>query len=187
MASQRIRFIPTHVGLTASVAALASIAAVHPHARGAYHNTRCASCMNGGSSPRTWGLRVRARVRAHERRFIPTHVGLTDKSESTSADKTVHPHARGAYTFSDKSSFPPSGSSPRTWGLLTYILAFIIYQRFIPTHVGLTVAMRNPPWRCVWFIPTHVGLTNVHVDVNMEVRGSSPRTWGLLVILCKYI
>ena len=71
------RFIPTHVGNTASAVRVRSRAAVHPHARGEHSEVVRQSDAIGGSSPRTWGTRARRPCSTIPLRFIPTHVGNT--------------------------------------------------------------------------------------------------------------
>ena len=134
------RFIPTHVGHTSSFTFLISSISVHPHARGAYSCPRLIRFLTNGSSPRTWGIHspfggyrgyysVHPHARGayttlascgeHPLRFIPTHVGHTPVFVVPVVQNPVHPHARGAYLAIGLTSVHSSGSSPRTWGILT--------------------------------------------------------------------
>ena len=156
------RFIPTHVGLT-------------------YVRTPD-EIERFGSSPRTWGLRPGGPRPLRKLRFIPTHVGLTGLRPGTRLGEVVHPHARGAYENARYQHHTSIGSSPRTWGLPVQSGFVITALRFIPTHVGLTVEVRQQFVPTVRFIPTHVGLTAGLGGWNCRHSGSSPRTWGLLPI-----
>ena len=71
------RFIPTHVGNTATAVRGARLPAVHPHARGEHAARVTRPVPPGGSSPRTWGTRHVEGARLAADRFIPTHVGNT--------------------------------------------------------------------------------------------------------------
>ena len=139
------------------------------------------------------------------RRFIPTHVGQMNVATSfrwcsirfipTHVGQIPEPHAR---------SPAADGSSPRTWGKCHFLYSQIPdIPRFIPTHVGqmqdLVAAGLNP----IRFIPTHVGQITLYnanrsdFKVHPHARGanveywqslgsedgSSPRTWGKLLLL----
>ena len=54
-----LRFIPTHVGNTGSRQTAPACRAVHPHARGEHDGVQIFSDLRDGSSPRTWGTRLR--------------------------------------------------------------------------------------------------------------------------------
>ena len=114
-----LRFIPTHVGHT--------------------HTKNEPDWLPAGSSPRTWGILAALRsipapgrfipthvghtlinvLSGYQRRFIPTHVGHTPVFVVPVVQNPVHPHARGAYLAIGLTSVHSSGSSPRTWGILT--------------------------------------------------------------------
>ena len=72
------RFIPTHVGNTCERGAASPLHPVHPHTRGEYVSFHSATYPQFGSSPHTWGIRVRGNRQEAEQRFIPTHVGNTN-------------------------------------------------------------------------------------------------------------
>src|SRR5690606_19325053 len=74
---ERVRSIPTCVGLTRMRSAAARVMAVHPHVRGAH-----------ADSDNRWLLRDRS---------IPTCVGLTPNLSVLSRLLAVHPHVRGAH------------------------------------------------------------------------------------------
>ena len=73
----RARFIPTHVGNTATREQGKTPSPVHPHACGEHKQTYRYGVDARGSSPRMWGTHRRDAVTTRARRFIPTHVGNT--------------------------------------------------------------------------------------------------------------
>ena len=195
-----VRFIPTCVGLTA-VSDLSDLSgsgssphawgllgdddvqhshiSVHPHMRGAYDH--------------------QGRTVAIKQRFIPTCVGLTVYSQSSSPFFSVHPHMRGAYVVADAVFAPGIGSSPHAWGLR---MAATVRGRRLPVHPHMRGAYGHLGAGAVEdrrFIPTCVGLTSsslnfiycppVHphmrgayhkqVGQKKKVIGSSPHAWGL--------
>ena len=92
------RFIPTHVGNTASATHPTRPAAVHPHACGEHSASHRDREIRAGSSPRMWGTRIRAVVECHCFWFIPTHVGNTAHRSRKARRWTVHPHACGEHS-----------------------------------------------------------------------------------------
>ena len=72
-----IRFTPTPVGNTWSVAALIVLSPVHPHACGEYAEPQRSIADVGGSPPRLWGIRATSCRCLTDRRFTPTPVGNT--------------------------------------------------------------------------------------------------------------
>ncbi len=131
---------------------------VHPHERGEYGVIATQTSANGGSSPRTWGIRAIREMAVRGCRFIPTNVGNTCSIGSSPLEPAVHPHERGEYTTPAVpsgqigGSSPRTwgirlfravrgfvrGSSPRTWGILTHKMQARFKSRFIPTNVGNT-------------------------------------------------
>ncbi len=91
------RFIPTNVGNTSFGSPLSGKAAVHPHERGEYQDGLNFLRIDGGSSPRTWGIRPGPRGPRYASRFIPTNVGNTQNNITQKIEV--------------------AGSSPRTWGI----------------------------------------------------------------------
>ncbi len=72
------------------------------------------------------------------------------------------------------------GSSPRMWGTPFCLSGVLADDRFIPTHVGNTVANRAPSSS----VPVHPHACGEHLRVNYARQngfGSSPRMWGTLV------
>ena len=96
--SRRYRFIPTYVGHTLMEKLDEYAASVHPHIRGAYVVQGGVGPCQLGSSPHTWGIRVRKSLEHGLQRFIPTYVGHTSKRSGSAPAGSVHPHIRGAYT-----------------------------------------------------------------------------------------
>ncbi len=117
---EKLRFIPTYVGHTATSRTLLANFSVHPHIRGAYvrggrggnnifgssphtwgirYFSFIRSLVGSGSSPHTWGILKTKRMIQNENRFIPTYVGHTWPLTLRRGKKPVHPHIRGAYNF----------------------------------------------------------------------------------------
>ncbi len=155
--AERGRFIPTHVGNTASPVLMTASTPVHPHACGEHTPPGANIAGIVGSSPRMWGTQHQKSTSAHGNRFIPTHVGNTMGGSQPRPTPAVHPHACGEHTRTWPGGSATFGSSPRMWGTQYTKVHQRLLVRFIPTHVGNTapVAAR---WR-------------VH-------HGSSPRMWG---------
>ncbi len=121
----RPRFIPTHVGNTVKASDWVTSTTVHPHARGEHVIESLNANGIAGSSPRTWGTRLRWGLQWPAERFIPTHVGNTF-FDCVLSDKLY-------------------GSSPRTWGTRDRIAQRQRHSRFIPTHVGNTAVSSTKP------------------------------------------
>ena len=150
------RFIPTHVGNASGTDCRKRRSPVHPHARGErkcnrhtmhryevhphargerFAGTICL-VRRSGSSPRTWGTRLRRARSGIRSRFIPTHVGNATVSHCLISMRAVHPHARGERYLLHYLKKDKDGSSPRTWGTPRTGKPVDIAARFIPTHVG---------------------------------------------------
>ena len=159
----RRRFIPTHVGNTCT-----------------YCIRRIAS---SGSSPRTWGTPLAVGSAPIQGRFIPTHVGNTHYAQRSHDALMVHPHARGEHAEMPDPLSGELGSSPRTWGTLFKRRNNTPRLRFIPTHVGNTT--RNVDENGQPSVHPHARGEHA-ADTARQERGagSSPRTWGTLV-LCR--
>ncbi len=171
------RFIPTHVGNTPALAAPIPRSPVHPHACGEHQVVVVAVLAQTGSSPRMWGTRRRAETRPAEPRFIPTHVGNTNRAPRTHAPFPVHPHACGEHFRASWFAEIEPGSSPRMWGTLTIRGRVPGCVRFIPTHVGNTYRFGgrslDPSVH-----PHACGEHKKLVPTALGVAGSSPRMWG---------
>ena len=130
-----------------------------------------------GSSPHTWGT-LHAGVRqVRMSRFIPTHVGNTNKLSTGANRRTVHPHTRGEHALDHASEEVHAGSSPHTWGTPYNPRAVGPFVRFIPTHVGNT----STRTRCAHRTSVHPHTRGEHdtsLDVTIMQVGSSPHTWG---------
>ena len=171
------RFIPTHVGNANSANVLSACTAVHPHARGERGAVAHAKIARCGSSPRTWGTRLRRAAVQWIRWFIPTHVGNAHLTASTPVLRAVHPHARGERPALTRANIEATGSSPRTWGTLGDLISRVGGQRFIPTHVGNAAPRPRPG--AGWPVHPHArGERRRSELASTNDRGSSPRTWG---------
>ncbi len=134
------RFIPTHVGNTIGRQGLVERLPVHPHACGEHFIGRDRLEILAGSSPRMWGTPVGQGTGEHVARFIPTHVGNTRKTRRPARRCPVHPHACGEHETVAEIRAGETGSSPRMWGTLDAARLEHLARRFIPTHVGNTLA-----------------------------------------------
>ncbi len=134
------RFIPTHVGNTGSISSADTRVTVHPHACGEHSWDDCIGASLAGSSPRMWGTLRPVHVSRLALRFIPTHVGNTGDGGRGDQSSPVHPHACGEHDEILASVMIASGSSPRMWGTLYDCRITGPIRRFIPTHVGNTLA-----------------------------------------------
>ena len=132
------RNIPTYVGKTPATCAPPPRPSEHPHIRGENPalTARNASC--DGTSPHTWGKRVRVLLREVVRRNIPTYVGKTFFPPAPTPPSSEHPHIRGENLIAILGINRPLGTSPHTWGKLLINRLLISNQRNIPTYVGKT-------------------------------------------------
>ena len=136
------RFIPTRVGNTHAAVTQRVSVTVHPHASGEHVRSKPSSRLYCGSSPREWGTQRGFEYSYAVRRFIPTRVGNTITRASSRKQSAVHPHASGEHYNALNGSARTAGSSPREWGTLMPVLAWISLVRFIPTRVGNTRGIR---------------------------------------------
>ena len=172
------------MGNTPSLFAGSCVYPVHPHVRGEYGKF-CgflSDCL--GSSPRAWGIRRSPQTHGSRTRFIPTCVGNTVRGEGSMPSSWVHPHVRGEYFNGVCLIAGQTGSSPRAWGIPDNIRAGREPARFIPTCVGNTYKGE--------ILITDIA---VHPHVRGEYHwdyankdcpcGSSPRAWGIRVLVGK--
>ena len=142
------RFIPTHVGNTASTVSWSSVGSVHPHACGEHLIFASYNHYITGSSPRMWGTHEGEVPEHLQDRFIPTHVGNTVRGIRAECIWTVHPHACGEHAAIAACTCSGHGSSPRMWGTPASGSPEVDRPRFIPTHVGNTRTGRGSSTRC---------------------------------------
>ncbi len=153
------------------------IHAVHPHACGEHVTTSSSVCTVSGSSPRMWGTRGADDPHVRRLRFIPTHVGNTNRSPSPECRRAVHPHACGEHGWQRSSGLEVIGSSPRMWGTRRISRIDGFKYRFIPTHVGNTSLMRKRGTNHTVH-PHACGEHTAAPDLTDAEIGSSPRMWG---------
>ncbi len=132
------RFIPTQVGNTGQLRDVGKVHAVHPHTSGEYPSHRAVRTRLLGSSPHKWGIRILRLDLCEPLRFIPTQVGNTIPSSTSTSSASVHPHTSGEYKRRVHLVQVLSGSSPHKWGIHAGIKACKGCVRFIPTQVGNT-------------------------------------------------
>jgi len=178
--ASRHRFIPTPVGNTLAIPAVAVILAVHPHACGEHAPAAGVAITADGSSPRLWGTPVHRAGAILQARFIPTPVGNTGKRSPGRRGSPVHPHACGEHKLQSDAVYEDYGSSPRLWGTPVKLARRLQEERFIPTPVGNTpdAGVRDPKK------PVHPHACGEHIwrRINfIKFPGSSPRLWGTLM------
>ena len=111
-----LRFIPTYMGNTSGLFGTARHRSVHPHVHGEHLTLLRHYPVTAGSSPRTWGTRLKEIQIESRNRFIPTYMGNTHKSRPRTIRGAVHPHVHGEHTARFTVCPLAIGSSPRTWG-----------------------------------------------------------------------
>jgi len=135
-----------------------------------------------GSSPRTWGTRVEDEGLKRRHRFIPTYMGNAYGVNLPSLLETVHPHVHGERSVPERIVEHLDGSSPRTWGTQERDPVFVDSVRFIPTYMGNAAASMGV--RALVTVHPHVhGERSGAPPTSRLHPGSSPRTWGTLVML----
>ncbi len=175
-----LRFIPTPVGNTLSMAGSPICSAVHPHARGEHQAAPSFILGLRGSSPRPWGTLAPHDGAELSHRFIPTPVGNTRCQSRRASGAAVHPHARGEHLAVQAADAPDDGSSPRPWGTPPVAHREAAVPRFIPTPVGNTWPPARPRSRR----PVHPHARGEHMTMGDRLCtnvGSSPRPWGTLL------
>ncbi len=172
-----IRFIPTHVGNSASTSSSHSRISVHPHACGELGIRVPSAISITGSSPRMWGTPGTARSSPVSFRFIPTHVGNSERKTDLPVRISVHPHACGELLNFRPALLLLLGSSPRMWGTPPPPPQTPKKSRFIPTHVGNSSRCSSCATR--WSVHPHAcGELQRHEFAPVGRVGSSPRMWG---------
>ena len=89
------RFIPTCMGNSTDWRVRNILLSVHPHVHGELCPNSGTNSSNSGSSPRAWGTHYQDDQRRGWIRFIPTCMGNSGSTGSTSSRITVHPHVHG--------------------------------------------------------------------------------------------
>ena len=155
---------------------------VHPHGRGEHHLWHWPDYFHDGSSPRAWGTRECTRQFSDGPRFIPTGVGNTLQARGAAQIQPVHPHGRGEHQYGYFINKIIIGSSPRAWGTHNHVSRLLVFERFIPTGVGNTLATS----RAAVFESVHPHGRGEHLPAPTLIdpsNGSSPRAWGTRLIL----
>ena len=175
------RFIPTHMGNTKMSGSCPNVLTVHPHTHGEHDFFIIHLAANRGSSPHTWGTHGHGPSDRLDRRFIPTHMGNTSRAAFADRSSTVHPHTHGEHCLSVSLTLLLSGSSPHTWGTLGVYWSRIGAWRFIPTHMGNTT--NCPGKKLARSVHPHTHGEHPRLQSRISPRrGSSPHTWGTLII-----
>ena len=175
------RFIPTYVGNSNHRPRSVSLCPVHPHIREELLSSMPMLFRLNGSSPHTWGTPLHPTARHVELRFIPTYVGNSTTSAGFVNRSPVHPHIRGELRFMCNQLVHVHGSSPHTWGTPGPMRTASTGNRFIPTYVG------NSASACIHSsqspVHPHIrGELQIQARIAQGVIGSSPHTWGTLIL-----
>ena len=160
------RFIPAHVGNTDDAPGWRWSRPVHPRSRGEHLLRQPGRAKESGSSPLTWGTRKRLHIRRRLRRFIPAHVGNTAAVRGWFLWLSVHPRSRGEHALAARWRSCSAGSSPLTWGTHQPVQVGYVLRRFIPAHVGNTLAqleVANP-------LPVHPRSRGEHSSHNLLIN-----------------
>ena len=150
---------------------------VHPHACGDNRTSSRRPDRNTGSPPRVWGQRTAAGPLPGKRPFTPTRVGTTARTESSTRDGPVHPHACGDNSFTESTRTRRPGSPPRVWGQRQVCRSAMRCLRFTPTRVGTTPARAGRP-RTRLVHPHACGDNSRRSGMPSTSGGSPPRVWG---------
>ena len=158
--------------------------------------------LEGGSSPRVWGIRcsrlvrrVQSAVHPHvcgeygfeadglsfPRGSSPRVWGIQNRTRLPMNGSTVHPHVCGEYGYSSRSIPPTRAVHPHVCG--EYGLAVTGYSHAEPVHphvCGEYVRILKRRYAEERFIPTCVGNTGTKESLTAIAYGSSPRVWGIL-------
>ena len=158
---------------------------VHPHARGEQAFFAAQIGVNSGSSPRSWGTGHVSAARDLVHRFIPTLVGNSQQVVLMFCHPSVHPHARGEQEAAQAEPWPVGGSSPRSWGTAAGVDDVSTWFRFIPTLVGNSDSALFVGHH--WSVHPHARGEQGHGAAFAAASfGSSPRSWGTVVLTPEY-
>ena len=130
------RIIPTRVGTSLPVKALAVCNKDHPHACGDKVQSLSLRRILRGSSPRVWGQVIYNNYLRTPNRIIPTRVGTRKNNKMYTYPFWDHPHACGDKQAYAVAKYYRLGSSPRVWGQDTILNLRTFLPRIIPTRVG---------------------------------------------------
>ena len=128
--------IPTRVGTRLSALKKRLYLRDHPHACGDKRSDIRHERLLTGSSPRVWGQGSALISVVCSTGIIPTRVGTSKILHENGTITRDHPHACGDKTAAFARSGSISGSSPRVWGQVDFILDGQYFRRIIPTRVG---------------------------------------------------
>jgi len=131
-----------------------------------------------GSPPHAWGILSRIDSLLRGKRFTPTRVGNSLKSNSTIKSDPVHPHTRGEFDVSEHCERRIRGSPPHAWGILGLKGANHRHIRFTPTRVGNSHVFVGDTVK----IPVHPhtrGEFGFECFLYQLCSGSPPHAWGI--------
>ena len=147
--------------------------------RGDYMITLCDVVYIWGTPPHAWGLHCQEFQSDQSWRYTPTCVGITQKEHFAKLLALVHPHMRGDYRPFSGGFTALQGTPPHAWGLLWGFFDQMVWNRYTPTCVGITI-----------FMGQITLLTMVHPHMRgdywrkkysiLSSKGTPPHAWGLL-------
>ncbi|EFW09832.1 hypothetical protein HMPREF9005_1191 [Actinomyces sp. oral taxon 178 str. F0338] len=169
--------IPARAGKTSRECALWKWSWAHPRACGENLESISVDALNEGSSPRVRGKQLAQLVEAHARRLIPARAGKTRAKDQSVLRPRAHPRACGENQPRDREFTHPLGSSPRVRGKQCGHQVVGGGERLIPARAGKTCAICVVS-RSRTAHPRACGENGLVHDLELEVRGSSPRVRG---------
>ncbi len=113
---QRLKVVPTHVGVFLAISNTDLQLLRRPHARGGVSCDCTRSSSSEVSSPRTWGCFRMLTLNNGTTHVVPTHVGVFPKPGGLLSSIVRRPHARGGVSLPSLYLRDRLLSSPRTWG-----------------------------------------------------------------------
>ena len=131
----------------------------HPRSRGVYQGTRSPARDHRGSSPLARGLPLTGPEQDPGPRIIPARAGFTDRHDRRGGGLGDHPRSRGVYR-------------PTAWRRRRS-------RRIIPARAGFTTTASTTR-DATSDHPRSRGVYEGHVEVDDDLRGSSPLARGLL-------
>ena len=130
------RIIPTRMGTSKNRSNENSQRQDHPHAYGDKCLRLSVNARTAGSSPRVWGQVLLVLFCFVSLRIIPTRMGTRYADYLLRTAGKDHPHAYGDKWYTSCANNFGLGSSPRVWGQVTILVAYVVWKRIIPTRMG---------------------------------------------------
>ena len=144
--SQRVRLLPTHVGMFRRDVLPGRRQTPSPHTRGDVPIMTARVAPRPHFSPHTWGCSgSQGEVDAVDS-LLPTHVGMFRSRVARPRSSRTSPHTRGDVPSSGCAVRPVGSFSPHTWGCSEGRRRSREARSLLPTHVGM-FRVHNPKRR----------------------------------------